>query len=61
MWENKAVTKQWRQNMGQECWWCIQLFATAKKDKTDDILQDLQTINNTSKNIKFYTKEEKQD
>ena len=33
------------------------VFATVKKDKTDDILQ---TINNTTKNIKF-TKEEEHD
>ncbi len=33
------------------------VFATVKKDKTEDVLQ---TINNTTKNIKF-TKEEEHD
>ncbi len=36
---------------------CLCLCFTVKKDKTDDILQ---TINNTTKNIKF-TKEEEQN
>ena len=38
-------------------WYVDDVFATVKEDKTDDILQ---TINNTTKNIKF-TKEEEHD
>jgi hypothetical protein len=53
--ENKAVTN----NNDIKTWdrYVDDVFATVKKDKTDDILQ---TINNTTKNIKF-TKEEEHD
>ena len=53
--ESKAVTN----NDDIKTWdrYVDDVLATVKKDKTDDILQ---TINNTTKNIKF-TKEEEQD
>ena len=53
--ESKAVTN----NDDIKTWdrYVDDVLATVKKDKTDDILQ---TINNTTKNIKF-TKEEERD
>ncbi len=53
--ESKAVTN----NNDIKTWdrYVDDVFATVKKDKTEDVLQ---TINNTTKNIKF-TKEEEHD
>jgi hypothetical protein len=53
--ESKALTN----NDNIKTWdrYVDDVFATVKKDKTDDILQ---TINNTTKNTKF-TKEEEHD
>ncbi len=53
--ERKAVTN----NNDIKTWdrYVDDVFATVKKDKTEDVLQ---TINNTTKNIKF-TKEEEHD